>query len=58
MISISAPVLANLTTETLRQMQVELLASVEALRADDIKPAKGVTKAIMEIHDVLVRREA
>lgn len=58
MISISAPVLANLKTETLRQMQIELLASVEALRADDIKPAKGVTEAIMEIHDVLVRREA
>jgi len=56
MIAISEIVLNNLSDDVLHMMQNELVAKVEALRADDIKPARGVVAAIKEINDILNRR--
>lgn len=54
---ISFTVLNNLSDNLLRAVQHELIVKVEALRADDIRPARGVVAAIKQINDLLNSRE-
>jgi hypothetical protein len=57
MIVLSSTVLNVLNEDTLRAIQTDLIKHVEALRADDIRPARGQVVAITEINDELNRRE-
>lgn len=55
MIVLSKTVLNVLSEDTLRAMQLDLVKHVEAMRADDLRPARGQVVAIQELNDHLNR---
>lgn len=56
MIVLSSTILNVLSEDTLRAIQIDLVKHVEAMRADDIRPARGQVVAIQELNNELSKR--